>query len=109
MTLISLGVGRLDLMTFCAYTDRMEFEWDEAKRQANIAKHGIDFYDAKAALEDAPVVIVDDRRNYGEQRCIAAGEVKGHMLIVVFTIRDGVFRIISARKANARERRKYAD
>lgn len=87
----------------------MEFEWDEAKRQANIAKHGIDFHDAKAALEDSPVMIADDRKNYGERRCIAAGHVKGHMLIVVFTVRNGVFRIISARKANSRERRKYAD
>ncbi|WP_428559487.1 MAG: BrnT family toxin [Solidesulfovibrio sp. DCME] len=87
----------------------MEFEWDEAKRQANIAKHGIDFYDAKAALEGDPMMLEDDRMDYGERRCIAAGEVKGHMLIVVFTIRDGVFRIISARKANSRERRKYAD
>lgn len=87
----------------------MEFEWDEAKRLANIAKHGIDFYDAKAALEDAPVMLVDDRKDYGERRCIAAGQAKGHILIVVFTVRNGVFRIISARKANSRERRKYAD
>ncbi|MEA5088053.1 BrnT family toxin [Solidesulfovibrio sp.] len=87
----------------------MEFEWDEVKRQANIAKHGIDFYDAKVALEDAPMMLVDTRKEYGERRCIAAGEVHGHMLLVVFTIRNGVFRIISARKANSRERRKYAD
>lgn len=87
----------------------MEFEWDEAKRQTNIAKHGIDFYDAIEALEDAPLMIADDRHDYGERRCIAAGQVKGHMLIVVFTVRNGVFRIISARKANSRERRKYAD
>jgi len=87
----------------------MEFEWDEAKRQANITKHGIDFYDAMVALEDAPVMIADERKDYGERRCIAAGEANGHMLIVIFTIRNGVFRIISARKANSRERRKYAD
>jgi uncharacterized DUF497 family protein len=87
----------------------MEFEWDEAKRQANIARHGIDFYDAKAVLEDDPVMLLDDRKDYGERRCIAAGKVMGHMLIVVFTIRNGAFRIISARKANSRERRKYAD
>jgi len=96
-------------MTFCAYIVPMEFEWDEAKRLANVEKHGIDFYDAKVALEDAPVMIADERKEYGERRCIAAGEVMGHMLIVVFTIRSGVFRIISVRKANSRERRKYAN
>jgi hypothetical protein len=87
----------------------MEFEWDEAKRQANITKHGIDFYDAMVALEDAPVMIADERKDYGERRCIAVGEANGHVLIIVFTIRNGIFRIISARKANSRERRKYAD
>lgn len=55
------------------------------------------------------MMVSDDRRDYGERRCIAAGEIKSHMLIVVFTIRNSVFRIISARKANSRERRKYAD
>jgi uncharacterized protein len=87
----------------------MDFEWDDNKQRVNIARHGIDFQDAKAVLEDAPVMLSDDRYDYGEHRCIAAGEVKGQLLIVVFTIRNGVFRIISARKANARERRKYAD
>ncbi|HML55821.1 MAG TPA: BrnT family toxin [Solidesulfovibrio magneticus] len=33
----------------------MDFEWDEAKRLANLAKHGIDFLDAKAAIENSPV------------------------------------------------------
>ncbi len=87
----------------------MDFEWDEAKRLANLAKHGIDFLDAKAAIENSPVLFEDDRKAYGERRCIAAGEVGGRLLIVVFTLRGGAFRIISARKANARERSHYAD
>ena len=53
----------------------MDFEWDEAKRLANLAKHGIDFLDAKAAIENSPVLFADDRKVYGERRCIAAGEV----------------------------------
>lgn len=42
------------MMTICAYNDRMGFEWGETKRLANIAKHGIDFHDANAQLEDSP-------------------------------------------------------
>ncbi|MEF3697357.1 BrnT family toxin [Desulfolutivibrio sp.] len=87
----------------------MQFEWDEAKRQANITKHGLDFVEAVAVLEDAPTLFVDDRFDYGEPRCIAIGEAKGRPLVVAFTMRDGVFRIISVRKANVRERRKHAD
>ncbi len=87
----------------------MQFAWDEAKRLANIAKHGVDFIEAKRMLGDMPLLLDDDRRDYGERRCLAVGPVDGRLLIVIFTIRDGVFRIVSARKANARERRKYAD
>ncbi|QLA18132.1 BrnT family toxin [Desulfolutivibrio sulfoxidireducens] len=87
----------------------MLYEWDEAKRQANISKHGVDFVEAMAVLEDMPTLLVDDRFDYRESRCIAIGEAKGRILVVAFTMRGDVFRIISVRKANARERRKYAD
>ena len=87
----------------------MKFEWDENKRQANIAKHDVDFTDAMELLAGAPVMHEDSRRDYGEQRCQAVGDVDGKMIVVVFTIRGGIFRIISARRANTRERRKYAD
>lgn len=91
------------------YILTMEFEWDESKRQANRAKHGVDFAEAKRMLGNMPAMLEDARRNYGERRCLAVGEEAGRLLVVVFTIRDGVFRIISARKANARERSTYAD
>ena len=56
-----------------------------------------------------PTMLEDTRQDYGELRCLAIGEEAGRLLVVVFTVRDGVYRIISARKANARERGKYAD
>jgi hypothetical protein len=87
----------------------MKFEWDEAKRLANIEKHGVDFLDAAMMLCDMPWLEEDSRRNYGETRCRAAGIHGGRLLVVAFTPREGAFRIISARWANARERRKYAD
>ncbi len=86
----------------------MEFEWDEAKRRSNLAKHGVDFVDAARMLCGSPAMAEDSRRNYGEERCVAMGEEAGNILVVVFTIRSGAFRIISARKANAREKKKYA-
>ena len=85
----------------------MEFEWDEAKRRSNQEKHGVDFVDTAQVLADAPLILEDIRYDYGEQRCLALGELHGLLFVVAFTIRDGAFRIISARRANARERRHY--
>lgn len=87
----------------------MRFVWDEAKRRSNWDKHGVDFVDAVRMLHGEPFMEADNRRNYGEVRCVAMGEEARRILVVVFTVRDGVFRIISARRANARERRKYAE
>lgn len=85
----------------------MEFEWDEAKRRSNLAKHGVDFTDAAQVLADAQLILEDTRRDYGEQRWLAFGEMNGLLFVVAFTLRDGAFRIISARRANSRERRFY--
>lgn len=85
----------------------MEFEWDEAKRRSNLAKHGVDFTDAAQVLADAQLILEDTRRDYGEQRCLAFGEMNGLLFVVAFTLCDGAFRIISARRANSRERRFY--
>lgn len=46
----------------------MEFEWNEAKRQSNLEKHGVDFIDAARVLADAPLILEDTRHDYGEQR-----------------------------------------
>lgn len=85
----------------------MEFEWDEAKRRSNVEKHGVDFVDAALVLADSPLILEDNRRDYGEERCIALGELNGLLFVVAFTLRNGAFRIISARRANSRERRFY--
>ena len=102
-------VNTLANLSFCLYTLTMEFDWDETKRRANIEKHGVDFIEAERMLGGMPSMLEDGRRDYGERRCLAVGEEAGRLLVVVFTVREGVFRIISARKANARERSKYAD
>ncbi len=89
----------------------MLFQWDETKRRANLAKHGIDFPDAVEVLCGSPWLAEDLRRDYGEKRCLAVGQCheqgQGQVLVVAFTLRGEVFRIISVRRANARERRRY--
>ena len=85
----------------------MQFEWDERKRRANLAKHGLDF----AALHQmfrANLLEEDDtRRDYGERRIKAIGEANGVILSVVYTWRGDRRRLISAQRARADERKEY--
>ena len=85
----------------------MKFEWDEQKNRINIEKHGISFEDAKAIFEDVRITADDTRQSYGESRNISLGTIHSRICVAVYTERKGVARIISARKANQRERRRY--
>jgi uncharacterized DUF497 family protein len=81
----------------------MEFEWDDASER-NRRERGFDFATA-ALIFDGPVqTTFDDRRDYSEERVIAIGEINGEVLVVVYTDRGQVRRIISARRANRKER-----
>ena len=85
----------------------MDFEWDEAKASLNLRKHGIDF-DEAARIFAGPVRTVSDaRRDYGEPRFIALGQVQGRTLRVTYTIRGGRYRIISAWKAGRHDQEAY--
>ncbi len=84
----------------------MRFEWDEAKNQANIRKHGIDFSNAKEIFYGDTVERID-RRRYREVRYNALGMYRGHVLHVTYTIRGEHYRLISARKAQKHEQRIY--
>jgi uncharacterized protein len=85
----------------------MGFEWDERKRESNLLIHSVDFIDLLSIFDGATLEIVDDRFNYGETRIRCLGEIEGRVYAVVYTWRGVNRRIISARKANARERRTY--
>ncbi len=85
----------------------MEFEWDEAKRLANISKHGIDFIDVAAVFDGGTVTVEDDRYDYGERRFVTFGLLQGRVVAVVYTERGNYTRIISARKATKYEQRIY--
>jgi len=86
----------------------MEFEWDENKNKKNIQKHGIDFNDAKEVFKDEKAKKTPDlRKDYGEERWKIVGDFVGAILSVIFTIRDAAIRIISARRANKKEKDEY--
>src|SRR4051812_22896307 len=75
--------------------------WDNGKAAENLRKHGVDFADAIAALEDANrLEEIDTRFAYGEERIQVIGMARSNVLFVIATLRgeDG-YRIISARKA----------
>jgi uncharacterized DUF497 family protein len=85
----------------------MAFEWDPAKRRANLRKHKIDFADAARIFDGLTVEEVDDSMDYGEERILALGETNGRIIVVTYTWRGDVRRIISARKATKHEAAKY--
>lgn len=87
----------------------MEFEWDEAKRAANLAKHGIDFLDAIAIWTSPVIDPAESRLVDAELRHAALGVVGGDNLIiaVIYTERPDARRIISARRARRNERADY--
>jgi uncharacterized DUF497 family protein len=88
----------------------VEFEWDEAKNRTNIAKHGISFELARQIFDGVVWSRIDQRLDYGETRIIAIGVVEqAAILVVAHTERRGRIRIISARRANRRERKRYHD
>jgi uncharacterized protein len=96
----------------------LRFEWDEAKNLSNRRKHGVSFEEAIAVFRDPLYVSVQDRIDGGELRWQTLGLVEGLLLlVVVHTVREEredntlveVIRIISARPATRKERRRYED
>jgi uncharacterized DUF497 family protein len=90
------------------YSGDMEFEWDAAKNNACFVKRSFDFtYAAKAFFDTHRLIEADERQSYGEDRYQMIGAIEGRVFVIVFTPRQDVIRIISARKANQREVKHY--
>jgi uncharacterized DUF497 family protein len=85
----------------------MRFKWDKQKRQANIRKHGFDFVDAAKVFEGDTLTILDDREEYGEERFVTLGLLKGVVVVIVHTEEENLIRIISMRKATKNEEINY--
>ncbi|MDA8253839.1 MAG: BrnT family toxin [Rhodospirillales bacterium] len=84
----------------------MEFEWHEAKRLANIEKHGIDFLDADIVF-GGPHLIGPARAVAGEARWMAVGMLDDVYVTVIFTRRGNTIRLISMRSARREERERH--
>ena len=87
----------------------MSYEWDPNKARSNYKKHGIKFADAVGVFEDEnAITIEDDHEN--EDRFITIGrDFLRRILVVVYVFRGVIIRIISARKATAREKKEYEE
>ncbi len=83
------------------------FTWDEAKRRANLRKHGIDFVDAPKIFQGLTFTTEDDREAYGERRFLTLGLLEDQVVSVAHTERRDEIRIISIRKATKHEARFY--
>ncbi|HEV2336322.1 MAG TPA: BrnT family toxin [Stellaceae bacterium] len=77
----------------------MDSEWDEAKRQANILKHGVDLVDAIEIFAGEFIEAEDRRRDYGERRYRVVGQLGEKIIQIAYTWRGERGRIISARRA----------
>ena len=92
---------------------KTRFEWDPAKAESNRRKHGVSFETATRVFADPFALTVQDRIEQGESRWQTLGIVEGYLLLLVaHTIWDDdegteVIRIISARRAEPKERKRY--
>ncbi len=84
----------------------MPYEWDETKRQTNLEKHGVDFEEVRGFRWETAQIRVQMR--FGERRYGAYGYIGDRLHYLVYTMRDGTVRVISLRKTNPGEMRRYA-
>ncbi len=86
----------------------MEFEWDAKKNDSNIKKHGISFEEAKDVFDDMNS-FTEQTNKKDELRFKKTGLILKKLFTVIYTIRGKIIRIISARRANKLEEKKYND
>jgi uncharacterized protein len=86
------------------------FVWDSAKAKANEAAHGVSFADAVTVFDDDHAITTEDVQSIAEQRYVTLGmSATARLLVVVYTWRGpDTIRLISAWRANSRQRRAYA-
>lgn len=86
----------------------MRFRFDPEKAAANLKKHDVSFADAEGVLQDPLAVTVEDPDAEGERRFVAIGMGNaGELLVVVYSEREGEYRLISARRPTRKERTQY--
>jgi uncharacterized DUF497 family protein len=86
----------------------LNYEFDPKKLAVNVYVHGVWFQEARRFEWETAVIRVDSRRQYPETRFEAVGYIGERLYVLVFCLRSVNIRIISLRKANAREVARYA-
>jgi uncharacterized DUF497 family protein len=89
----------------------LHFEWDPAKAEANLAKHGVSFDEASTVFGDPlSVTVTDPRHSRGEERLVTFGlSASGRLLAVMYAERGERVRLISAREVTRSERTAYEE
>ena len=89
----------------------MKYIWSEQKNKLNIKKHGIDFSDAGEMFQYPMLTCIDQRKDYGEERWVGIGFLKGIIAVIVFVEDDDkdIVRIVSVRKATQNESKKFKE
>lgn len=92
------------------FAEVVEFQWDEGNSQKNWVRQTVTQAEAEQVFFNWPLVVEEARRSGTERRyCVLGRTNAGRMLMVVFTFRGSVVRVISARPMSLRERRVYAE
>jgi uncharacterized DUF497 family protein len=87
----------------------MRITFDPAKRAITLEKRGLDFADAIEVFAGRHTVLPDERFAYGEPRMISAGELRGRMVVIVWTPRGEARHVISMRYCHAKEEKRWRD
>ena len=88
----------------------MNIVWDPKKAKSNYQKHKIHFSDAESVLYDTMALTIEDQNIDGDKRFVTVGSDSiGRIVVVVYTYRENLIRLISARKATTSERRYYEE
>jgi uncharacterized DUF497 family protein len=85
----------------------VRISFDPAKDELNIRVRGLSFLAAADFDFERALYAVDDRRDYGETRYVALGMLGDRLHVLCFVETDDGVRVVSFRKANAREVRRY--
>ena len=86
----------------------MLIEFDSAKREKTLIARGLDFADAPRIFSGKHFTLADERFDYGEERFVSVGTLADRVVVLTWTPRGEVRRIISMRYANEREKARYA-
>jgi uncharacterized DUF497 family protein len=93
------------------FFDVVGFQWDQGNLAKNLVKHNVENWECEQVFFNEPVLVLDDPgHSRSERRWAAFGQTDaGRLLVVIFTRRDDLLRVISARDMNKKEREFYED